>query len=188
MPPRNPGFTGREEDLTAIRGGLLASERKLVRVLHGIGGVGKTQLAVEYVHRFADSYDLAWWINADQAGLISSQFAELAEALSCTEPDSGLTEAARLGLLGELRRRDRWLLVFDNAESPDDMARWLPGGATGHVLITSRRRNWAEIAVPAEVDVLPGLESAGLLRQRVAWLSAVDAETVAAAMGSCRSD
>jgi hypothetical protein len=182
VPPRNPGFTGREGLLAQIRDALLAGDRTVVQALQGMGGVGKTQLAVEYVHRFADSYDLVWWINADQAGLIGNQFAELGENLGCVDPRAGLTEAARQETLGELRERDRWLLVFDNAESPADLTPWLPGG-NGHVLITSRAHGWAEVAVPVEVDVMTRAESVAVLRNRVPWLAEADAEKVAAAMG-----
>jgi len=182
VPPRNPGFIGREELLSRIRAGLLAGDRTAVQALQGIGGVGKTQLAVEYAHRFADGYDVMWWISADQAGLIGSQLAELGENLGCVEPGTGLTDAARQATLAELRRRGQWLLVFDNAESPVDLAPWLPGG-NGHVLITSRSRRWAEIAVPVEVDVLIRAESVAILRTRVSWLSEADAEKVAAALG-----
>jgi hypothetical protein len=115
VPPRNLGFTGREGLLSQVRAALLAGDRTSVQALQGMGGVGKTQLAVEYAHRFADGYDVVWWVTADQAGLIGSQFAELGENLGCVEPGTGLTEAARQALLAELRQRGRWLLVFDNA-------------------------------------------------------------------------
>jgi hypothetical protein len=153
----------------------------VVQALEGIGGVGKTQLAAEYAHRFASGYDIVWWIPADQAGLIGEQVAALAGQLGCTGPGAGLAEA-RQAVLGELRRRDRWLLVFDNAEDPADLAPWLPGGA-GHVLITSRARRWAEVAVPVEVDVLARAEAAAMLRDRVPRLSGADADRVAEAVG-----
>src|SRR5204862_244708 len=70
IPARNPGFTGRDNLLEAVRERLLAGDRAVVRALHGMGGVGKTQLATEYAHRFADAYDLAWWVNSEQGGLI----------------------------------------------------------------------------------------------------------------------
>ena len=63
IPARNPGFTGRDELLAAVRERLLAGDRAVVQALQGQAGVGKTQLAIEYAHRFADSYDLAWWVN-----------------------------------------------------------------------------------------------------------------------------
>src|SRR5208282_2287121 len=125
IPVRNPGFTGRDGLLAELRERLLAGEAAVVQALHGMGGVGKTQLAVEYAHRFAGAYDLAWWVNSEQAGLIGDQFAGLGAALGCVvavSPASqvddveGGTEAVRAAVLAELRARGRWLLVFDNAE------------------------------------------------------------------------
>jgi hypothetical protein len=81
-----------------------------------------------------------------------------------------------------LRERERWLLVFDNAEDPEDVARWLPGGA-GHVLITSRAHGWDELAFPVEVDVMDRGESVALLRRRVSGLNEADAGLVAQAVG-----
>ena len=182
VPPRNPGFTGRDGLLAAVRESLLAGDRTVVQALHGMGGVGKTQLAIEYAHRFADSYDVVWWITAEQPGLIGDQFMALAESLGCMPRGAGLIEAARQAVLNQLRYKDRWLLVFDNAEDPEDLATWLPGG-TGHVLITSRTRRWTEVAMPVEVDVLARSESVTILRGRVPWLSESDAEQVAEAMG-----
>ena len=181
IPARNPGFTGRKKLLAAVRRRLLAGDRAVAVVLHGMSGVGKTQLAIEYAHRFADSYDLVWWVAAGQAGLIGEQFAELADVLNCGRPGEGLAEVQR-AVLGELRERERWLLIFDNAEDPEDLAGRMPGGA-GHVLITSRVHGWAEIAVPVEVDVLARPESVAILRRRVARLSLADADLVAGALG-----
>ena len=117
VPPQNPGFTGREELLAAVRDALLAGGNAVVQALHGMGGVGKTQLAIEYAHRFTGSYDLVWWIAAEQPALIAGQFAALAAGLRCARPGTGL-DTLRRAVLAELRDRDRWLLVFDNAENP----------------------------------------------------------------------
>ena len=112
----------------AVRERLLAGDRAVVQALQGMGGVGKTQLAAEYAHRFAGTYDLAWWVNAEQAGLIGDQFAALGAALGCVEPGAGM-EAVRAAVLAELRERGRWLLVFDNAENPADIRRGCPAAA-----------------------------------------------------------
>jgi transcriptional regulator with XRE-family HTH domain len=181
IPARNPGFTGRDDLLTQVRDRLLAGDAAVVQALHGMGGVGKTQLAAEYAHRFADAYDLAWWINAEQGGLIGDQVAALGLTLGCIPPgaDTGVVRAV---VLAELRARGRWLLVFDNADSPAELALWLPGGS-GHVLITSRERGWSELAAPVEVDVLARAESVAVLQHRVAGLSGADAEHLAAELG-----
>ena len=181
IPARNPGFTGRDDLLAEVRDQLLAGDKAVVQALHGMGGVGKTQLAAEYAHRFAGAYDLAWWINAEQGGLIGDQVAALGLALGCVQPGAG-TEAVRAAVLAELRHRGRWLLVFDNAEDPAEVAPWLPGGG-GHVLITSRQRGWDEVAAPVEVDVLARAESVAILQTRVTVLSGADADRLAAELG-----
>jgi transcriptional regulator with XRE-family HTH domain len=181
IPARNPGFTGRDDLLAGVREQLLAGDKAVVQALHGMGGVGKTQLAAEYAHRFAGTYDLAWWINAEQGGLIGDQVAALGLALGCVQPGAG-TQTVRAAVLAELRHRGRWLLVFDNAEDPADVAPWLPGGG-GHVLITSRQRGWDEVAAPVEVDVLARAESVAILQTRVTVLSGADADRLAAELG-----
>ena len=181
VPARNPGFTGRDGLLMAVRDRLVSGDRAVVQALHGMGGVGKTQLAAEYAYRFAGAYDLVWWINAEQAGLASAQFAALGAELGCVEAEAA-TERVRSAVLGELRERGQWLLVFDNAEHPDDIAAWLPGGS-GHVLITSRERAWTETAAPVEVDVLARAESVAILRDRVRGLDMADADRLASSLG-----
>jgi len=81
VPARNPGFIGRDGLLVTIREQLLGGGNAVVQALEGMGGVGKTQLAIEYAHQFAGTYDLAWWVNAEQAGLIGEQFAALGAEL-----------------------------------------------------------------------------------------------------------
>jgi len=181
IPARNPGFTGRDGLLVAVRERLLAGDRAVVQAFQGMGGVGKTQLAIEYAHRFGGTYDLAWWVNSEQADLIGDQFAALGVALGCVEPGAGM-KAVRDVVLAELRERGQWLLVFDNAASPADLRPWLPGGS-GHIVITSRQRRWVELAMPVEVDVLARAESVAIMQSRVAGLSDADADQLAVQLG-----
>jgi hypothetical protein len=181
IPARNPGFTGRDDLLGAVRERLLAGDRAVVQALRGMGGVGKTQLATEYAHRFAAAYDLAWWVNSEQGGLIGDQFAALGLALGCVQAGARI-DVVRAVVLAELREQGRWLLVFDNAANPADIAGWLPGGS-GHVLITTRERGWTEIAAPVEVDVLARPESVAILRDRVTGLAEAEADRLAVELG-----
>src|SRR4051812_12690758 len=80
VPPRNPNFTGRDAILRQLHDDLQGSRRAAVlpRALHGMGGVGKSQVAIEYVHRHRGDYDLVWWIPAEGTGQILASLTELA--------------------------------------------------------------------------------------------------------------
>lgn len=180
LPARNASFTGRDTLLVRLRQDLAASSRVAVQALHGRGGVGKTQLAVEYAHRFAGEYELAWWIAAEDPALIPDQLATLAARIGAAPADAPSADAVE-ALSGELRTRSRWLLVFDNIEDPSVLASYLPGGG-GHVLITTRSPHWKAHASPLDVDVFSRAESVALLHAHGAVLSHTDAERLALAL------
>jgi TIR domain/Tetratricopeptide repeat len=181
IPARNREFTGRDSLIAAVRDQLLGGARVVVQAMQGTAGVGKTQLAAEYAHRFAGTYDLAWWITADQPALIGEQFSALAAELGCTADVTG-TPATRPAVLDALRNRGRWLLVFDNATSPDDLAPWFPGGS-GHVLITSQWPSWDGVAAVAGTGVFTRTETVAMLRNQVTGLGEADADQLAAQLG-----
>ncbi len=190
LPTRNATFTGRTEVLERLRNALVGSSQAVVtqvhvpQALYGLGGVGKTQLAIEYAHRYMTDYDVVWWISAEQTELLNGAMAELAERLGIRVGDN-VAEAAQAAK-DALRRGDpyaRWLLIFDNADSPQDLEAFLPGGPSGHVLITSRNQTWSQLATPLEIDVFTRWESLDHLRRRVLGLSEDEADLVAAALG-----
>jgi tetratricopeptide (TPR) repeat protein len=171
LPPHNPNFTGREELLAGLHNHLHKGESAAVvqvqaQAVHGLGGVGKSQLALEYAHRHAHEYDLIWWVTAEQRVAIPDQLAIFARRLGITE-HAERAETIQ-ALWDALRRRDRWLLVFDNAEQPQDLRFWWPP-ASGKVLITSRYPTWTGLAATITVDVLPRAEAVAFLRHRLGW-------------------
>ncbi|MBA9004377.1 FxSxx-COOH system tetratricopeptide repeat protein [Thermomonospora cellulosilytica] len=195
LPARNPNFTGRDEQLRALREMLGEAVTALLpRTPHDLGGVGKSQLAVEYAHRYAADYDLVWWIPAEQITLARSSLADLARRLGMPLSDD-INRTVR-HLLQELRRgrpRERWLLIYDNATDPDDLVPLLPAELaqgrlttslpSGHVLLTSRDQRWADRTLVSPVGVFQRPESVALLRRRVPRLPPQDADRVAARLG-----
>jgi DNA-binding SARP family transcriptional activator len=181
VPMRNPHFTGRTGMLDQLRQRLRSGEGTLVvQALYGLGGVGKTQLAIEYAHRFAADYDLVWWIDAEQPVFIAGQLARLGGKLNLP-PRPTVADTVEL-VLAELRRRRRWLLIFDNAERPQHLADYQPGGA-GHVLVTSRSPGWGALGGRLEVDVLARPETVTLLCRRIPELDDRLADQLATELG-----
>jgi tetratricopeptide (TPR) repeat protein len=164
VPPPNPQFSGRDEELARLRA--LFAESAVVAI-YGIGGVGKTQLATEYAQKYAhgaaDDYEIVWWIAADPPDLVEMQLATIATSLGLMGQGADPTNAAHTAR-SHLRGRSKWLLVFDNAQDAAALRPWLPGG-DGHVLITSLHGRWRELGTSFELDVLRRAGSAELLRR-----------------------
>ncbi|MFG2697344.1 FxSxx-COOH system tetratricopeptide repeat protein [Kitasatospora sp. NPDC048407] len=186
VPSRNPLFTGRDHALADLRAALAnnkAGSRRSLYALSGLGGVGKTQVALEYAHRYMSHYDLVWWIDAEQSENVVVGLAELAGRLglrvgeNVNEAAQSARDALRQGL-----PTPNWLLIFDNADEPGEIRRFFPDGP-GHILVTSRNQGWSGQAGVLNVDVFDRTESVDHLTRRVRGLTRADADRVAEAVG-----
>ncbi|MEV0492629.1 FxSxx-COOH system tetratricopeptide repeat protein [Streptomyces atratus] len=192
--PRHAWFTGRGSVLERLRDQLRGggrSNQHLPQVLYGLGGVGKTQVAREYAHRFRADYDLVWWVEAEQPDRVVSSLAELAERMDLRAGEV-VAEAARAALnaLRSGAPYARWLLVFDNVEDLDQALALFPdetgplsSGLYGHILATCRNKPISSRVEAVEVEVFTRAESVEHLCRRVRKLPARDADRVAEAVG-----
>jgi Tfp pilus assembly protein PilF len=163
-PLRNPAFTGRAEVLEELARRLAAGPVAVVAV-RGLGGVGKSQVALEYAYRMCESgqYEMAAWVRADSAVTMAEDLAAMVPLLGIdADGPTGELAAAVVTALGS---RHNWLVVFDNAQAPADLARVLPGG-DGHVLITSRTRQWGRIAAQLDLEEFTRAESVAFVAAR----------------------
>ncbi|MFE5074781.1 FxSxx-COOH system tetratricopeptide repeat protein [Streptomyces halstedii] len=186
VPPKNPNFTGRESLLAAVERQLGEDETTAVlpHALHGMGGVGKSQIAVEYVYRHSGEFNVIWWIPAEQENLILGALADLARSLGLeVGPQANAAVPAVREALRTGKPFDNWLLVFDNAENIEAVRSYFPNGGPGKIIITSRNREWERVATPLSVDVFDREESVALLQRRARGLSTRDADRLAAALG-----
>lgn len=165
-PRRLPTFTGRGDEIERLRQTLTSASRVAVAALHGLGGIGKTQLVVEYAYRYAPSYNLVWWLRAEKAETLLEDFRALADELRLpSHSDANLSRVAS-DVRQWLEAHSGWLLVADNAIDPRSLERRLPSRGPGHVVITSRNRDWGSIAQLMAIDVLDVDEAAELLLRR----------------------
>ena len=187
VPQRNPNFTGRELLLEKLHSELIAVRETAVlpQALHGMGGVGKSQVAIEYVHRHSSEYDLVWWISAEQPGQILASLAKLALRLNLDvgpEANTAVPLVQEALSTGQLPYQS-WLLVFDNAEAPGDVQKYFPTGGAGKILVTSRDLDWSRETRSIEVDVFTRDESCTFLRHRNPELTLDEADQLAEALG-----
>jgi tetratricopeptide (TPR) repeat protein len=199
VPTRNKNFAGRDDILARLHGG--ASSRvtavlpepetqypnnPVPQGVQGQGCVGKTAIAIEYAHRYSSDYDLVWWIPADQLPSVRGSLATLAARLHVDAQTTAGIDDLIAAALDALRRGEpysRWLLIFDNADEPEDINQLIPRGP-GDVLVTSSNLRWQSVINTVPVDVFFRQESKEFLLKRVPkGLSDADADRLAAELG-----
>lgn len=181
IPARNSHFTGRREELETLRSRLADSSIGVLsqppQAVYGLGGIGKTEIAVEYAHRYAEDYDIVWWVRAEHPDRVRDSFVKLGRQLN-PQDSFGYRDRSVFTVMDALRTGNpyrRWLLIFDNAAQPEVINEFIPKGPSGgHVIITSREQQWRRVTRAEGIEVAEFAleESIEFLRKRVKSLRA----------------
>jgi hypothetical protein len=168
LPERNPFFTGREDVLAQLQEALAAQGRA---ALSGLGGVGKTQTAVEYAHRHSDEYDYILWTTAHSREALVSGCVMAAALLNL--PEAGIQDqtVAVNAVKRWLSSRRGWLLILDNADDLAMASEFIPPGKNGHVLLTTRVRAMGAVTRLVEIQKMGTEEGALFLLRRAKYIA-----------------
>lgn len=163
---RNKNFTGREDILKKLWDDVKSGKPAALTALHGLGGVGKTQIATEYVYLHKEDYKIIWWIRSEDTATLAADYASLAGKLDLPEKEEKEIKVTVAAVRDRLDQMTDWLLVFDNAEKPEDLNDYLPRAGSGHVLITTRNPAWGDVAEPLRMETFNRQESIDYLLKR----------------------
>src|SRR5581483_2527584 len=162
--PRNPFFTGREAILEALHTQLGVDQAVALTqssALHGLGGVGKTQIALEYAYHHALEYSAVFWVGAETEEQVVSSLLRIAETLQLPERDEKDQQHVVAAVQRWLSTHSQWLLIWDNVEDPGLLDHFLPPARSGAILITTRCQTLGTRA--RGLDLLPMEHEEGIL-------------------------
>jgi hypothetical protein len=156
--PQAAQFVAREGELTKMHQILHGHNNRSTVVLHGLGGIGKTQLALAYVMRHEEKYTAIFWLNANDEDSLRLSFQAVAQQILNIHPSTSLFASLDLDNLDQvvnavkawldLQKNLRWLIIYDNDDNPQtpgntdssalDIRRFLPRSNHGSIIITTR--------------------------------------------------
>jgi tetratricopeptide (TPR) repeat protein len=189
--PRLPTqvFVGRNDPLSQLSNAPADNTSALVtQVIYGLGGIGKSELALQYATAHQADYTLVWWITAEDAKQLEVGLATLAARLCPEIALAGTTADQAAWATAWLQVHHRWLLIIDNVNNPGEVEALLAQLTGGRMLITTRRdTGWDQIAYPIHLDVLDPGSAAELITLRTRQGDAADrnaAALIAAELGN----
>jgi len=157
---RNPHLVGRAELIETLRNKLCGDKETFSHrlALYGLGGVGKTEIAIEYAFQFKEEYHSIFWVQATTLADLLSGFQKIAEATRCAHTIGKPAPSVAEEVLAWLERQSSWLLVLDNLDNFDDIQdaqQYFPrlNSPTNHLLITTRKPD--ATGIPAEAVEVP---------------------------------
>ncbi|HEU5382889.1 MAG TPA: tetratricopeptide repeat protein, partial [Ktedonobacteraceae bacterium] len=173
---RNPVFTGRDDLLHTLTDLLQTGQSAVLsqpqtQAISGLGGIGKTQLAVEYAYRTSQKYQAVFWVSAETQETLVSGYVTLAEALHLREKEEQDQNVIVQLIRHWLQTHTHWLLILDNADNLSLVAPLLPPVYGGQVLLTTRAHTTGRFAHRIEISTLTNAEGSLLLLRRAGVLA-----------------
>ena len=166
---RNPFFTGREDVLKRLHDALKSGKAAALTqplAISGLGGIGKTQTAIEYAYRYRDEYQAVLWVRADFREVLVSDFMAIAELLNLPEKDEQDQNRIISAVKRWLNEQSEWLLLLDNVENPEMVEEFIPSAGKGHTLLTTRAQTMGTIAQAIEIEKMELEEGALFILRR----------------------
>src|SRR6266487_1413836 len=149
---RNPLFTGREEILSSLNAlYTVFSSNKVtsqtqIRAISGLGGIGKTQIAVEYAYRYRDRYQAILWVTASSHAALVADFVMLATSLGLPEQHEQDQDTVVRAVRRWFDAHNDWLLILDDVDNLEMVVDFLPAHGAGEVLLTTRLQALGTVA------------------------------------------
>jgi len=166
---RNLFFTGRERPLASLHDNFTTSRAAVLtqaQAISGLGGIGKTQTAVEYAYRYREEYRFVLWANATTRETLIADFVTLAGVLDLPEKNEQDQNIIVAAVKRWLAQHDGWLLILDNADDLAMARDYVPTGGKGHILLTTRAQAAGAMARSIEVEKMDQEEGTVLLLRR----------------------
>ena len=166
---QNPYFTGRKALLERLHQALITEHTTALtqpQAITGLGGIGKTQTALEYAYRHRKDYRIIWWLRAEEPTTLVADYAQLAIELNLPEQEAAEQALQIQAVRNWLEQHTDWLLIFDNAEERHNIRPYVPQIGSGQVLITSRNPIWDGLGTTLSVEVMQPEEALTFLAKR----------------------